>query len=138
MPIGQPNCTVLMSEPISRARSLLQGARAGADVVFHAFFADDECAQALLKSGTSVAPTLTFLRNNIEFSQAHEPSIGSGYVAMRRRVVDIGCRNLRRLYQAGVPFMTGSDAGFAVTPYGEWHYRLWPTVWPQLVSKTAN
>ena len=103
--------------------AVLQAARAGVDVVFHAFFADDECAQALLNSGTSVAPTLTFLRNNIEFSQAHEPSIGSGYVAMQQRVVEIGCRNLRRLYQAGVPFMTGSDAGFAVTPYGEWHAR---------------
>jgi len=103
--------------------AVMQAARAGVDVVFHAFFADDECAEALLKSGAHVAPTLTFLRNNIEFSQAHEPSIGSGYAAMQRRVIDIGCRNLRRLRDAGVPFMTGSDAGFAVTPYGEWHAR---------------
>ncbi len=103
--------------------AVLQAARAGVDLVFHAFFADDECAQALLKSGSAVAPTLTFLRNNIEFSQQHEPSIGSGYVAMQQRVVDIACRNLRRLREAGVPFMTGSDSGFAVTPYGEWHAR---------------
>lgn len=103
--------------------AVLQAARAGVDVVFHAFFADDECAEALLKAGTAVAPTLTFLRNNIEFSQPHEPSVGSGYHAMQQRVVEIGCRNLRRLREAGVPFMTGSDAGFAVTPYGEWHAR---------------
>jgi imidazolonepropionase-like amidohydrolase len=25
--------------------------------------------------------------------------------------------------EAGVPFMAGSDSGFAVTPYGEWHAR---------------
>lgn len=101
--------------------AVLQAARAGVDLVFHAFFADDECAEALLKAGTVVAPTLTFLRNNIEFSQAHEPSITSGYAGMQQRVVDIGCRSLKRLRDAGVPFATGSDSGFAVTPYGEWH-----------------
>lgn len=103
--------------------AVLQAARAGVDVVFHAFFADDECADALLQSGSAVAPTLTFLRNNIEFSQPHEPTFSSGYHAMQQRVVEIACRNLRRLRAAGVPFMTGSDAGFAVTPYGEWHAR---------------
>jgi imidazolonepropionase-like amidohydrolase len=103
--------------------AVLQAARAGVDVVFHAFFADDECAEALLKAGSAVAPTLTFLRNNIEFSAPHEPTYSSGYRAMQQRVVEIGCRNLRRLREAGVPFMTGSDAGFAVTPYGEWHAR---------------
>ncbi|MBX3643110.1 MAG: amidohydrolase family protein [Rubrivivax sp.] len=103
--------------------AVLQAARAGVDLVFHAFFADDECAEALLRSGGVVAPTLTFLRNNIEFSQDHDPSVSSGYCAMQQRVVDIGCRNLRRLRDAGVPFVTGSDAGFAVTPYGEWHAR---------------
>lgn len=103
--------------------AVLQAARAGVDLVFHAFFADDECAEALLASGSAVAPTLTFLRNNIEFSQPHEPSVASGYQAMQQRVVELGCRNLRRLKEAGVPFMTGSDAGFAVTPYGEWHAR---------------
>lgn len=103
--------------------AVLQAARAGVDVVFHAFFADDECAQALLKSGSAVAPTLTFLRNNIDFGQPHEPTFTSGYQAMQQRVFEIGCRNLRRLHDAGVPFMTGSDSGFAVTPYGEWHAR---------------
>jgi imidazolonepropionase-like amidohydrolase len=103
--------------------AVMQAARAGVDVVFHAFFADDECAEALLKAGSAVAPTLTFLRNNIEFSEPHEPTYGSGYHAMQQRVVEIGCRNLRRLREAGVPFMTGSDSGFAVTPYGEWHAR---------------
>jgi imidazolonepropionase-like amidohydrolase len=103
--------------------AVLQAARAGVDVVFHAFFADDECAEALLAGGCAVAPTLTFLRNNIEFSRDHEPSTTSGYRAMQQRIVEIGCRNLRRLREAGVPIMTGSDSGFAVTPYGEWHAR---------------
>ena len=32
-------------------------------------------------------------------------------------------RNLRKARKAGVPMMTGTDSGFAVTPYGEWHAR---------------
>lgn len=103
--------------------AVLQAAHAGVDVVFHAFFADDECAEALLKAGSAVAPTLTFLRNNIEFSEPHEPTFSSGYRAIQQRLVETACGNLQRLRAAGVPFMTGSDAGFAVTPYGEWHAR---------------
>ncbi len=103
--------------------AVLYAARAGVDVIFHAFFLDDACIEAILDSGSHIAPTLTFLRNNTEFSQAHEPSATSGFTDVQRRVIDIGCRNLRRAREAGVPFMTGSDSGFAVTPYGEWHAR---------------
>jgi imidazolonepropionase-like amidohydrolase len=103
--------------------AVLYAARAGVDVIFHAFFLDDACIEALLKSGSHIAPTLTFLRNNTEFTQTHEPSATSGFVATQRRVIEAGCRNLRRAHAAGVPFMTGSDSGFAVTPYGEWHAR---------------
>jgi imidazolonepropionase-like amidohydrolase len=30
---------------------------------------------------------------------------------------------LKRAKAAGIPFACGSDSGFAVTPYGEWHAR---------------
>ena len=30
---------------------------------------------------------------------------------------------LRRAYDAGVPLLTGSESGFSITPYGDWHYR---------------
>ncbi|MFT4267930.1 MAG: amidohydrolase family protein [Xenophilus sp.] len=103
--------------------AVLYAARAGVDVIFHAFFLDDACIEALLASGSHLAPTLTFLRNNTEFSQPRDPSVTSGFAAMQRRVIEAGCRNLRRAREAGVPFMTGSDSGFAVTPYGEWHAR---------------
>ncbi|TWB36472.1 metal-dependent hydrolase family protein [Nitrospirillum pindoramense] len=103
--------------------AVLYAARAGVDVINHAFFADDECIEAMLKSGSHVSPTLTFLRNNVEFGQPHEPTAGSGYQGAQRRVIEVAKRTLTRMRQAGVPFMTGSDSGFAVTPYGEWHAR---------------
>ena len=29
----------------------------------------------------------------------------------------------RKAFDAGVPFLCGSESGFSVTPYGDWHYR---------------
>jgi imidazolonepropionase-like amidohydrolase len=84
---------------------------------------DDACIEAILQSGSHVAPTFTMLANNTEFAESYEASTKSGYAAMQRRVIEAGCRNLRRAFEAGVPFMTGSDSGFAITPYGEWHAR---------------
>ena len=103
--------------------AVLYAARAGVDLIFHAFFGDDECWQTMIENRCALAPVLTFLRNNIEFASTPEPATGSGYVAMRKRVVEVAKRNLQRARQMGVSFMTGSDAGFAVTPYGEWHAR---------------
>lgn len=105
------------------AEAVLYAAKAGVDVIFHAFFLDDACIEAMLASGSHLAPTFTMLANNVEFAELYEASTKSGYAAMQRRVIDIGCRNLRRAREAGVPFMTGSDSGFAITPYGEWHAR---------------
>jgi imidazolonepropionase-like amidohydrolase len=119
--------------------AVLQAARAGVDLNFHAFFADDECAEAMLRSGSTVAPTFTMLRNNIDFAQPSDPSVPSGCQAMQQRVVEIGCRNLRRLKDAGVPFACGSDSGFAITPYGEWHARELLTLvdWPGFTPAQA-
>ena len=30
---------------------------------------------------------------------------------------------LRAAFEAGVPLLTGSESGFSLTPYGDWHYR---------------
>lgn len=103
--------------------AVLYAARAGVDVIFHAFFGDDECWDAMRAAGSALAPTLTFLRNNVEFCLPHEPSVESGYQTMQERVIAVAKRNLNRAREKGVAFMTGSDAGFAVTPYGEWHAR---------------
>src|SRR5581483_1423794 len=44
----------------------LYAARAGVDLIFHAYDADDECIEAMLKSGSAIGPTLTFHLNTIE------------------------------------------------------------------------
>jgi imidazolonepropionase-like amidohydrolase len=101
----------------------LYSARAGADLIFHGFDLDDECIAAMKKSGSMLSPTLTQPKNIIDFTQPHEPAAQKGRPAFVDRRYKIGCANLKKAVKAGIPFLTGTDSGFAVTPYGEWHAR---------------
>lgn len=101
----------------------LYAARAGVDLIFHASYLDEACIEAMLRSGSAIAPTLTFPLNTAELSQPHDPASRKGFAAASRREFEVACVNLRKAKQAGVKMMTGSDSGFAVTPYGEWHAR---------------
>ena len=102
----------------------LYSARAGVDLIFHGFHLDDECIAAMLKTGSTLCPTLTQPKNVIEFTQPHEPAGAEGPArGDRSGATRIGCANLKKAIAAGVPFLTGTDSGFAVTPYGEWHAR---------------
>jgi imidazolonepropionase-like amidohydrolase len=103
--------------------AVLYAARAGVDLIFHAAYIDDECIEALVRSGSAIGPTLTFPRNTVDFTLPSEPAFKKGRVIAERRELEIACENLRKAKKAGVPLMTGTDSGFAVTPYGEWHAR---------------
>ncbi|HTV89936.1 MAG TPA: amidohydrolase family protein [Stellaceae bacterium] len=99
----------------------LYAARAGVDLIFHAFDLDDECIAAMLANGCLLCPTLTHPRNTIDFTQPHEPAAQKGRVEATDKRYREGTARLRRAVAAGVPFLTGTDSGFAITPYGEWH-----------------
>ncbi len=101
----------------------LYAARAGVDLIFHAFDLDDECIDAMVKSGSAIAPTLTLQRNIIDFTQEQDPAMAKGRVSHVQRQYEWACRNLAKAFKAGVPMLAGTDSGFAVTPYGEWHAR---------------
>jgi len=103
--------------------AVLYAARAGVDLIFHAFDLDDECIDAVLAGRSAIAPTLTFQRNIMEFTRPNEPAALNGRVDHVRRQYERACRNLAKAHKAGVPMMAGTDTGFAVTPYGEWHAR---------------
>jgi len=101
----------------------LYAARAGIDLIFHGFDLDDECIAAMKESGSVLSPTLTHPRNLIDFTQPHEPAAQKGRVEVTEARYRIGVANLKKAKAAGIPFMTGTDTGFAITPYGEWHAR---------------
>jgi imidazolonepropionase-like amidohydrolase len=99
----------------------LYAARAGVDLIFHGFDLDDECIAAMLATGSVLCPTLTHPRNLIDFTQPHEPAAQKGRVEQTERRYRDGVARLKKAVAAGVPFLTGTDTGFAITPYGEWH-----------------
>ena len=101
----------------------LYSARAGVDLIFHGFHLDDECIAAMKRSGSMLCPTLTQPKNVIEFTQPHEPAGQKGRIEATQERYKLGCANLKKAKKAGIPFLTGTDTGFAVTPYGEWHAR---------------
>jgi imidazolonepropionase-like amidohydrolase len=101
----------------------LYAARSGVDLIFHANHLDDECIAAMLETGSTISPTLTHPRNTIDFTQPHEPAFLKGRPEHAQREYEIGCANWKRARAAGVPLLTGTDTGFAVTPYGEWNAR---------------
>jgi imidazolonepropionase-like amidohydrolase len=101
----------------------LYAARAGVDLIFHANHLDDECIAAMLETGSTISPTLTHPRNTIDFTQPHEPAFLKDRPAHAQREYEIGCANWKKARAAGVPLLTGTDTGFAVTPYGEWNAR---------------
>jgi imidazolonepropionase-like amidohydrolase len=103
--------------------AVLYAARAGVDLIFHAFYLNDACIDAMLESGSAIAPTLTFPRNTADFHHPRDPAFLKGMVAGAKQEFATACENLRKAKAAGIPMMTGSDSGFAVTPYGEWHGR---------------
>ena len=103
--------------------AILYAANAGVDLIFHAYHLDDACIDAMLKSGSAIGPTMTFQRNIIDFTQPHEPAGIKERPKAVAREYELACVNLQKARKAGVPMLTGTDSGFAVTPYGEWHAR---------------
>ena len=104
------------------AEAVLYSARAGADVILHASWMDDEGLEAVVKNGCVICPTLSLVLNDIEFTQPTDACY-PGFPNAHRREFESAKVALPKARKAGVKFMVGTDSGFAVTPYGEWHAR---------------
>lgn len=95
--------------------------RAEVDWIMHGNYMTDEAVQELAASEIPLAPTLLLQLNVAEWGHL------VGVPAVRRerakRMLDHSYETMQRAHAAGVKFMLGTDAGFAVTPYGEWHAR---------------
>ena len=105
----------------------LYAARAGVDILYHASRIDDEGIRAAAGEGCSICPSLMLLVNNIEYAQPDDPSY-DWWPNIQRRELAAASDSLRNAYQAGIPFLSGSETGFAVTPYGEFSARELPVM----------
>jgi imidazolonepropionase-like amidohydrolase len=103
------------------AASTTDAARAGVDLIYHASYLDDESLEAILENGTALCPTFTLLGNLADYGE----KVGSAPELLDtfRAEIELTATMLAKAHAAGVPMLTGSETGFAVTPVGEWHAR---------------
>lgn len=94
---------------------------AGIDWIQHADFMDAACADRLAEARIPCCPALTFVANVAEWG--HLVGCSQGRIDRFRRDLDLAVKNLEYGWRNGVTMMCGTDSGFAVTPYGQWHAR---------------
>ncbi len=101
--------------------STRDAARAGMDMILHATFMDEEALQAVVDAQVPLVPTLTFQANLADFGDrvGADPALRQIF----RDEIAQSAVMFRRAYDAGVPLICGSESGFSLTPYGDWHYR---------------
>jgi imidazolonepropionase-like amidohydrolase len=104
------------------AEAVRYSARAGADVILHASWMDDEGLELVVKNRCALIPTLSLIVNNIDFTQPTDACYPA-FPDAHKRELESSVKALGKAREARVPFMVGTDSGFAVTPYGEWHAR---------------
>ncbi|HXX85928.1 MAG TPA: amidohydrolase family protein, partial [Casimicrobiaceae bacterium] len=103
------------------ANTVVAAARAGVDWLIHASYMRRGDVGLVRDAQVPICPTLTFTANVVEHGR--EAGVDPNYIDIKRREYDALIDIHRRSYEAGIPLMAGSEAGFSVTPYGEWHTR---------------
>ena len=103
------------------ASSIRDSAQAGFDMILHATYMDDAALDAVIEAQVPIVPTFAFQANLAEYGA----SIGASeeVQAIFQREIEDSAVMLKRAYDAGVPLLCGTESGFSITPYGEWHYR---------------
>lgn len=91
------------------------------DWIMHGNSMSDDTIERLADSMIPLAPALLLLGNLGEYGAAAgvPATMRSAYSRLLDKTA--GCLNSAR--EAGVTIITGTDTGFAATPYGDWHAR---------------
>ncbi len=90
-------------------------------MILHATYMDEEALEAVVDAKVPIVPTFTFQANLADFGE----QIGASpyLIDVFKREIAESAVMLRRAYDLGVPLLCGSESGFSLTPYGDWHYR---------------
>ena len=103
------------------ASSTRDAALAGFDMILHATYMDEAALAAVVDKRIPIVPTFTFQANLADYGAAVGASEGIRKL-FQKEITDSAVM-LKRAYDAGVPLLCGTESGFSITPYGEWHYR---------------
>ncbi len=90
-------------------------------MILHATNMDDEALAAVCETKVPIVPTLTFQAVLAD----HGDKIGASAFLQDLFAKEIAdsSRQLKAAHDAGVPLLCGTESGFSITPYGEWHWR---------------
>ncbi len=103
------------------ADSIRDTALAGFDMILHATYMDEAALEVVVEKQVTIVPTFTFQANLAEYGAAINAS--PELQKLFRQEIEDSAVMLKRAYDAGVPLACGTESGFSLTPYGEWHYR---------------
>ena len=91
------------------------------DWIMHGNVLRDDTIERLAESKIPLCPVLLLLGNLGELGGA--VGVPAGLRSAYMGLIDATAESLHKAREAGVTIIVGSDTGFAVTPYGEWHAR---------------
>jgi imidazolonepropionase-like amidohydrolase len=100
---------------------VLAAARTGFDWLVHASYMRPGDIGFVRDRGIPICPTLTYTANIVEWGR--EAGVDPNYIETKRRELDALANIHSRAHKAGIRLMAGSESGFSVTPYGQWHAR---------------
>ncbi|WP_219215764.1 metal-dependent hydrolase family protein [Variovorax boronicumulans] len=94
---------------------------AGMDWIMHGDYMTQAQCDRLAASGIPLCPTLTFMANIADYG--HLVGCSAGRIERIRHTFETAIKVLRHAYRNGVTLITGTDSGFSITPFGQWHAR---------------
>lgn len=105
----------------ARSRQAVADAvEAGFDWIMHASYMDRPTLERLVEKGIPIVPAMTLLVNSLEAGDGVRPSPILDAV---KRELDAAVEILSEARRQGAVLIAGSESGFAMTPFGEWHTR---------------
>ena len=103
------------------AGSVKDSLLAGMDMILHGTYMDEEGLELMIEKNIPLVPTFTFQANLIDYADKMDAS--KDYKDIFEKEIEDNVPMFRKAFEAGVPFLCGSETGFSVTPYGDWHYK---------------
>ena len=103
------------------AGSVRDSLLAGMDMIMHGTYMDEEGLELMIEKNIPLVPTFTFQANLIDYADKMDAS--KDYKDIFEKEIQDNVPMFRKAFEAGVPFLCGSETGFSVTPYGDWHYK---------------
>ena len=99
------------------AQSVRACAAAGFDWLQHASYMDSEGLDVVLEKQIPIVPALTLLVNLL----ASAGDAGASSLDVFKQEVDTASQNLGNAFKQGATLISGSETGWSLVPFGEWH-----------------